>query len=172
MFLGIYVQRLPRLVLVLLRNRTMRVLGVTGRHLRCSFNNKILKEIHNKCAVIVDYNSKMGAVDKKDQMLEPYLIERKKCQKWYKKMFKRLLNASILNSRIIVHKSSEDEAKQLAFRLDLVDKIIKRHLNLVPVRRQREVSNRNHDLPETRFVGSHYIVRNGEETERFYLSLP
>ena len=32
---------------------------------------------------IVDYNQAMGAVDLKDQKLQPYLLERKKITKWY-----------------------------------------------------------------------------------------
>ena len=32
---------------------------------------------------VLDYNENMGGVDLKDQLLQPYLLERKKMTKWY-----------------------------------------------------------------------------------------
>lgn len=58
-----------------------------------------------KPVVVRDYNNTMGGVDLKDQKLSMYLIERKRCVKWYMKMFKRLLNASVLNAYIILSAS-------------------------------------------------------------------
>lgn len=55
-----------------------------------------------KPQMVLDYNRSMGGVDLKDQMLEPYLLERKRCAKWYIKLFKRLLNVSIHISRILL----------------------------------------------------------------------
>lgn len=55
---------------------------------------------------VIDYNKSMGGVDLKDQYLQAYLIERKKTKKWYMKMFKRLLNITILNSLIIWKKNN------------------------------------------------------------------
>jgi len=52
---------------------------------------------------IVDYNSNMGAVDKQDQMLQPYSIARK-TMKWYKKLTMHLLHAALLNSYILFEK--------------------------------------------------------------------
>ncbi|KAI8430377.1 hypothetical protein MSG28_000667 [Choristoneura fumiferana] len=54
-----------------------------------------------KPVLIHDYNLMMGGVDKKDQMLASFPIERKRTKVWYKKLFRRLLNVSILNSYII-----------------------------------------------------------------------
>jgi hypothetical protein len=50
---------------------------------------------------VLDYNGNMGGVDIKDQLLQPYLLERKKMTTWYIKMFMRLLNVTILNCKII-----------------------------------------------------------------------
>jgi hypothetical protein len=55
---------------------------------------------------VLDYNQNMGGVDLKDQLLYAYLLERKKLTKWYIKMFRRLLNSTILNSMIIFRKNS------------------------------------------------------------------
>ncbi|KAI8440646.1 hypothetical protein MSG28_001855 [Choristoneura fumiferana] len=42
-----------------------------------------------------------GGVDKKDQMLAAFPIERKRTKVWYKKLFRRLLNVSVLNAYVI-----------------------------------------------------------------------
>jgi hypothetical protein len=51
--------------------------------------------------VVRDYNIHMEGVDLKHQMLQSYLLEWKKCFKWYLKLFKRLLNIAIHNSTVI-----------------------------------------------------------------------
>ena len=43
---------------------------------------------------VLDYNENMGEVDLKDQLLQPYLLERKKMTKWYIKLFRRPLHYS------------------------------------------------------------------------------
>ena len=43
---------------------------------------------------VLDYNENMGGFDLKDQLLQPYLLERKRMNKWYIKLFRRLLNTS------------------------------------------------------------------------------
>ena len=43
----------------------------------------------------------MGGVDLKDQLLHMYMVERKKMSKWYLKLFKRLLNATVLSSFVV-----------------------------------------------------------------------
>jgi hypothetical protein len=48
-----------------------------------------------KPVVVCDYNKHMLGVDLKDQMLQSYLLERKKVTKWYMKLFRRLLNVAI-----------------------------------------------------------------------------
>ncbi|RVE48877.1 hypothetical protein evm_006447 [Chilo suppressalis] len=67
-----------------------------------------------KPILIADYNRYMGGVDSKDQQLSMYLMERKRGMKWYIKVFKRLLNSSLLNT-YIVHKKNP-AAKPLSHR--------------------------------------------------------
>jgi hypothetical protein len=57
--------------------------------------------VQSKPVVVCDYNLNMLGVDLKDQMLQPYLLERKKSTKWYVKLTKRLLNVAILNAMVI-----------------------------------------------------------------------
>ncbi|CAG4979172.1 unnamed protein product [Parnassius apollo] len=54
-----------------------------------------------KPTVVQEYNRYMGGVDLKDQKLSMFLLERKRNRKWYMKVFKRLLNTSLLNAFII-----------------------------------------------------------------------
>jgi len=51
------------------------------------------------CAI--DYNHNMGGVDLKDQLLNMYMVERIKMTKLYLKLFKRLLNSTVLNSFVV-----------------------------------------------------------------------
>lgn len=64
----------------------------------------------DKPLVVHDFNKYMGGVDLKDQKLSMYLMERKRGTKWYVKVFRRLLNCSILNS-FIMYKCHEGVQK-------------------------------------------------------------
>lgn len=100
-----------------------------------------------KPQVILDYNRSMGGVDLKDQMLEPYLLERKRCAKWYIKLFKRLLNASIQNSRVLVESSLKARQDNLKFRLELVHSILTLHHSRIPLSRRAESSHTSAIFP-------------------------
>jgi hypothetical protein len=54
-----------------------------------------------KPVVGCDYNVNMLGVGLKDQMLQLYLLERKKSTKWYLKLFKRLLDVALHNAMVI-----------------------------------------------------------------------
>jgi hypothetical protein len=55
----------------------------------------------NTKTCVIDYNKWMGDIDLKDQLLQMHLVERKCMHKWYVKLFRRLLNATVLNLLII-----------------------------------------------------------------------
>ena len=61
---------------------------------------KCRQEKQKPVSVLV-YNENMGGIDLKDQLLQPYLLERKKMAKWYIKLFRRLLNITVLNCMVI-----------------------------------------------------------------------
>lgn len=115
-----------------------------------------------KPKVVRDYNKYMGGVDKKDQMLEPYLLERKRCQKWYHKMFKHLLNVSIHNSIVMYRQSSSLEATTLMLRTSLVSQLADKHLLLaqrtMPAR--RVVVNDKFSNPSRLRPGNHFLKTN------------
>lgn len=95
-----------------------------------------------KPIAIHDYNVCMGGVDKKDQMLSAYPIERKRTQVWYKKLFRRLLNVSVLNAFILYKKSTalQQIAKHREFRKNLINALLARH-NVRPLTTPRMASN-------------------------------
>jgi hypothetical protein len=51
--------------------------------------------------LVLDYNKCTVGVYMKDKLLHSYFIQRKQMNKWYMKLFHRLLNTSILNSIMI-----------------------------------------------------------------------
>jgi hypothetical protein len=111
--------------------------------------------IKPKC--IVEYNKQMGAVDLKDQKLQPYLIERKKCMKWYLKMFRRLLNTSVHNA-LIIYNANKDRKPldHLSFRLQLIKEILETHGKTLESPRQGRPSK----LPTPdRLTARHFIER-------------
>ncbi|KAH9629361.1 hypothetical protein HF086_008147 [Spodoptera exigua] len=94
-----------------------------------------------KPQVVLDYKRYMRSVDLKDQLLEPYLEHEKRGAKWSMKLFKRLLNISILNARVLLESSTEKRHDHLAFRLSLVDSILTLHLAHCPKNRKFNVSS-------------------------------
>ena len=80
-----------------------------------------------KPVVVCDYNKNMLGVALKDQMLQPYLLERKKGTKWYLKLFKRLLNVAIQNSMVIYRSHPKKQnLDTLQFRLSLVQGLVEK----------------------------------------------
>jgi hypothetical protein len=67
----------------------------------------------------------MGGVDLKDQLLQSYLVERKKVTKWQVKMFRRLLNVAILN--LCRANSGQFKMDNFEVRVDLVHALLIEH---------------------------------------------
>lgn len=107
----------------------------------------------------------MGGVDKLDQMLEPYLVERKQCVKWTRKLFKRLLNISIQNARILLNKATNSSIPSLAFTLALIILIIifDKHCSNVHIKTPETAPQHPRvsraQLPEGRLTERHFIQR-------------
>lgn len=72
-----------------------------------------------KC--LIQYDHQMRGVDLKDHKLQPYLVGRKVCMKWYLKMFRRLLNTPVHNV-LIIHSKNEDIKilNDFPFRFELI----------------------------------------------------
>ena len=77
---------------------------------------------------VLDYNENMGGVYLKDQLLQPYLLERKKMSKWYIKLFRRLLNITVLNCMVICRANSgQTKIDHFKFRVELVQALLTEH---------------------------------------------
>lgn len=91
----------------------------------------------NKPLVVHSYNKYMGGIDLKDQKLSMYLLERKRGIKWYVKVFRRLLNISILNTFIIYRANSQDHSRKLThreYRYALAKALSRRHIYTTRIR--------------------------------------
>jgi hypothetical protein len=80
----------------------------------------------------------MGGIDLKDQLLQMYLVERKHMHKWYMTLFRRFLNATVLNAMIIYRHNTRKQINQLALRVNLVEALFQQFANTkrkVPGRR-------------------------------------
>jgi len=77
---------------------------------------------------VLDYNENMGGVDLKDLLLQHYLLERKKITKWYIKLFRRLLNTTVLNCMVICcANSGRTKIDHFKFRVELVQALLIEH---------------------------------------------
>jgi hypothetical protein len=94
--------------------------------------NKANKQ-ETKLVVVCDYNKNMMGVDLRDQMLQPYLLERKRTTKWYKKLFKQLLNVAVHNAMVIYRcHPNKKNIDTLKFRLSLAQGLVEKHGSGVP----------------------------------------
>lgn len=97
-----------------------------------STNSKDGKEIM-KSKVAFHYKTDMEDVDLKDLMFQPYLLVRKKRNKWYIKVFKTLLNAAIHNTMVLLKaKTCKQKLKYLSFRMVLIKCLNESHGPEVP----------------------------------------
>lgn len=80
-----------------------------------------------KPKAVMDYNLTMGGVDKSDQCLSYYPAIRNQQRKYYKKLFRHLLNQVVWNS-FILHKIHGGALKHLDFRVQLFEGLIKHNL--------------------------------------------
>lgn len=113
-----------------------------------------------KPLAVHDYNKYMGGVDLKDQKLSMYLLERKRGLKWYIKVFRRLLNCSILNS-YIVHNLNDPENKMdhRRFRYVLAEALSLENNTKVRIR-PAAAPNTSCD----RYTGDHFPAHFSENT--------
>ena len=97
----------------------------------------------------------MGAVDLKDQKLQPYLLERKKGTKWYVKLFRRLLNVAVHNS-LVIYNSQNIAMDHLTFRLKLITSIFETYGRAVKSRKHGRPSV---NPPPARLTKRHFIEK-------------
>ena len=93
------------------------------------------------------YNQHMGGVDKSDQMLTSYEIERKRVKKWYKKVFHHLVNQSVFNAHIVhMRLVDSDKLTALKFREKLVTDIVVKYATPTTSSRHGRGGSENNEL--------------------------
>ena len=120
------------------------------------------KEI-TKHFCVCDYNVNMGGVDLKDQLLQMYLVERKRMTKWYMKLFRRLLNATVLNSWIIHKQVTGKNIDQLSYRIQLVEALFVKYARVGEGSSQGRHSS---DNTVSRLRERHFIRKVTPKTEK------
>ena len=120
---------------------------------------------------ICDYNQFMGGVDLADQQLSYYSLTQRKTIKWWKKVFWRLIDISIVNSWIIFrHNNPKSKiTSHHDFRLELVAQLVQPLLDL-KASSSCPASLQPHKGRMTsghkRLIGKHFAYK-GEKRNRF-----
>jgi hypothetical protein len=114
-----------------------------------------------KPTCVHDYNYSMGGVDLKDQLLNMYLVERKRMNKWYMKLFKRLLNSTVLNSMIIFRQATGRNIDHLSFRVQLVEGLFSKYAE-----ERSRVGRRASDNTLPRLRERHFIRRVAPKSQK------
>lgn len=123
---------------------TLHKSGTTERHVR----GRNRATIHKPNSVL-EYNLNMGAVDKMDQLLQPYSATRKS-MKWYRKLAIHLIQVSMLNAFVIFKSAQGGERTYLQFQHDVLKALLSRGQ---PNEVQDEV-----DDESVRRVERHFII--------------
>jgi hypothetical protein len=96
----------------------------------------------------------MGGVDLKDQLLHSCFIERKQINKWYMKLFHRLLNTLVLNVIIIYVNNMRRRTDQLSFRIQLAEGLFVKYANVLDC---KEPGRHSSDNTVPRLTERHFI---------------
>ena len=73
-----------------------------------------------KPKAVMWYNGTMGGVDRADQCLSYYPVARNQQRKYYKKIFRYLLNQAVFNS-FVLYKKNDGTLSQINFRIQLIE---------------------------------------------------
>lgn len=87
-----------------------------------------------KPEAIIRYNSYMGGIDKKDQMMAYYPCERKSLR-WYKKIGIHIVYMSLINSYFLYKKFVRPRISLYDYRLEVLERLLPEKANRNPERR-------------------------------------
>lgn len=119
---------------------------------------------------IIDYNQNMGGVDLMDQQLSYYSLTQRRSIKWWKKVFWRLVDVTIINSWIIFRTNNPRSPidTQFKYRVELCRQLVQPLLNLkassnCPASLKVQRGRRPTTVTE-RLNGKHFIYRSESGT--------
>lgn len=107
----------------------------------------------NKPKLVLDYNVQMGGIDKKDQMLSDFPMERTRNASWYKKLFRRLLNVSIHNTYVLYCHNRKIGNRD--FRMQLSQEILREFKGQLPLMKRPP--------PTPPSANGHYPTKNEKQ---------
>lgn len=91
--------------------------------------DRITKENVRKPRCVVEYNSKMGAVDRTDMMISSIDCMRKSI-KWYKKLFFHVIDVCLLNAHGMLLTTDPGKMPLATFQLKLIRQLFERLVNI------------------------------------------
>ena len=93
------------------------------------------KEV-NKPKAVASYNSHMGGVDLSDNLMVHFSTARNRLKKYYKKVFRHMLDMTLLNS-YITYKALGGKVTRREFILTLAEKLISKYSSEIPATKRR-----------------------------------
>ena len=111
--------------------------------------------------IIIDYNQYMGGVDLMDQHLSYYSLTTRRTLKWWKKVFWRLIDISIVNAWIIFrHNNTDSDIKShREFRLKLIEELVQ---PLLDVQASTDTRGRQPVSNDKRLMGKHFAYKSSK----------
>lgn len=88
--------------------------------------NKLKNVEIEKPKIALDYNNTMGGVDRMDQQIGYYDVTRSRQRKYYKKIFRYLLDITIFNA-FQLWKKKGNKKSNLEFRIELAERIVEKY---------------------------------------------
>ena len=117
-------------------------------------------------SIIAYYNKYMGGVDLTDQQLSYYAMTRRRTLKWWKKVFWRLVDITVVNAWIIFRTNFPDSPidSQKKFRLNLAENLVQPLLDLMASQTcppyLRTAKGRRPVSAAKRLIGKHFAYKH------------
>lgn len=122
-----------------------------------------------KPSIVLDYNKTMGGVDRADQQMSSYTVMRNQQRKYYKKIFRHLLDQAFFNAYVLYTKYKCNNCEHLTFRVQLIVNIMKVHSEETRAKktgRPRIERNLYGDSTPARLSGRHFPKLIPETAEK------
>ena len=117
-----------------------------------------------KLLCMTDYNHNIGGVDLKDQLLHMHMVERKKMTKRYLKLFKTLLNSTVLNLFVVYRQVTGRNIQQLSYRIQLVEGLFTKYVHDVETWSASGQKASNNTVPQ--LTERHFLRKVVPKTEQ------
>jgi hypothetical protein len=112
--------------------------------------------------IICDYNDNMGGVDRLDQVIANYDMQRKS-QKWWKKVFVRMIELCVVNAFVLfLHKNPQHKKKNSVHKAFCETLAIQLTQSLLDKKADTYKSPLAHYKTDDRLVGKHFPTKHSD----------